>query len=66
MLLDGSIEAERRLRSMLFFDVNNGIARRAWAGNKHAIFSINRVAQSSRLQVTLPHAVDPDLLRFLQ
>jgi urocanate hydratase len=66
MLLDGSIEAERRLRSMLFFDVNNGIARRAWAGNKHAIFSINRVAQSSRLQVTLPHAVDPELLRFLQ
>ena len=66
MLLDGSIEAERRLRSMLFFDVNNGIARRAWAGNKHAIFSINRVAQNSTMQVTLPHAVDPELLRFLQ
>ncbi|MCD9018361.1 urocanate hydratase [Parachryseolinea silvisoli] len=66
MLLDGSIEAERRLRSMLFFDVNNGIARRAWAGNEHAIFSINRVKQSSAMQVTLPHAVDPELLRFLQ
>jgi urocanate hydratase len=65
MLLDGSIEAERRVRSMLFFDVNNGIARRAWAGNKHAIFSINRLAQST-LQVTLPHIVDSELLRFIQ
>lgn len=66
MLLDGSIETERRLRSMLFFDVNNGIARRAWAGNKHAIFSINRVTQNSALRVTLPYATDPDLLRFIQ
>lgn len=67
MLLDGSIEAERRLRSMLFFDVNNGIARRAWAGNKHAIDSISRITQEGgTLQVTLPHAVDPESLRFLQ
>jgi urocanate hydratase len=66
LLLDGSIEAERRVRSMLFFDVNNGIARRAWAGNKHAISSINRITQASALQVTLPHATDPDLLRFIQ
>jgi urocanate hydratase len=66
MLLDGSIEAERRLRAMLFFDVNNGIARRAWAGNEHAISSINRAAQSSSLQVTVPYAADPDLLRFIQ
>ncbi|MBT1708521.1 urocanate hydratase [Fulvivirgaceae bacterium PWU5] len=65
MLLDGSIEAERRVQSMLFFDVNNGIARRAWAGNKHAIFSINRVTQNSSMQVTLPYAVDPESLQFI-
>ena len=42
MLLDGSKDAERRLKSMLFYDVNNGIARRSWARNKEALFAIKR------------------------
>ncbi|RMG69747.1 MAG: urocanate hydratase [Bacteroidetes bacterium] len=63
MLLDGSEAADRRLEGMLFYDVNNGIARRAWARNAPARFAIEReMARTPGLEVTLPHLVDEDLL----
>lgn len=63
MLLDGSEEAQRNLENMLFYDVNNGIARRAWARNKEARFAIEReMARTPGLQVTLASEVDDDLL----
>ncbi|PCE65970.1 urocanate hydratase [Sediminicola luteus] len=66
MLLDGSDEASRRLQSMLFFDVNNGIARRGWARNQEALFAIKReMARTPQLQVTLPEMVDDQLLEGL-
>ncbi|MEI7594786.1 MAG: urocanate hydratase [Bacteroidota bacterium] len=59
MLLDGSDDAERRLRLMLHWDVNNGIARRSWARNEEAIFAIKRaMEQEPKLKVTLPNIVD--------
>ncbi|MEL7147811.1 MAG: urocanate hydratase, partial [Bacteroidota bacterium] len=55
MLLDGTEEAARRLENMLFYDVNNGIARRSWARNKEARFAIEReMARTPQLKVTLP------------
>jgi urocanate hydratase len=66
LVLDGSVDAERRVRSMLFWDVNNGIARRSWARNEGAISAIKRaMTHESRLSVTLPHLVDPILLENL-
>lgn len=63
MLLDGSPEADRRLQQMLFWDVNNGIARRAWARNPHARFAIEEeMKRSPGLQVTLAQEADEDLL----
>jgi urocanate hydratase len=63
MVLDGSNDAQRRLESMLFWDVNNGIARRSWARNKEAIFAIKRAMENNpNLVVTLPNFVDDDLL----
>jgi urocanate hydratase len=63
MLLDGSSESDRRLKNMLHFDVNNGIARRAWARNKNAITSIEREhGHSQRFRVTLPFAADDGLI----
>ncbi|AZI67962.1 urocanate hydratase [Kaistella daneshvariae] len=63
MLLDGSPDAERRLKSMLFWDVNNGIARRSWARNDGAIFAIKRAMEvEPNLKVTLPNIVDESLL----
>ena len=62
MLLDGSDESENKLRSMLHWDVNNGIARRSWARNNEARFAIERAMQQEpRLKVTLPHLVDTNL-----
>lgn len=62
MLLDGSPDAERRLKSMLFWDVNNGIARRSWARNDGAIFAIKRAMEvEPNLKVTLPNFVDDHL-----
>ena len=61
MLLDGSADSERRLTSMLHWDVNNGIARRAWARNEEAVFAIERAMQAEpRLKVTLPNEVSGD------
>ncbi|NND09784.1 MAG: urocanate hydratase, partial [Flavobacteriaceae bacterium] len=66
MVLDGSKDASRRLKSMLFWDVNNGISRRSWARNKEAIFAIKRAMESEpKLKVTLPNSVDEDLLNEL-
>ncbi len=66
MVLDGSKEAERRLKSMLFWDVNNGISRRSWARNEEAIFAIKRAMEAEpNLKVTLPNLVDADLLNSI-
>lgn len=63
MVLDGSKEAGRRLESMLFWDVNNGIARRSWARNGEALFAIKRAMQRNpKLRVTLPHFVEDHIL----
>ncbi|MBW8361272.1 MAG: urocanate hydratase [Kaistella sp.] len=63
MLLDGSADADRRLKSMLFWDVNNGISRRSWARNEGAIFAIKRAMEiEPNLKVTLPNLVDENLL----
>jgi urocanate hydratase len=66
MLLDGSVEADRRLKNMLHFDVNNGIARRAWARNSGAMTSIQR-AQSLNplLQITTPYLTDENLINSI-
>jgi len=64
MVLDGTKEASRRLHSMLFWDVNNGIARRSWARNEEAIFAIKRAMEvEPNLKVTLPNIVDDALLK---
>ncbi len=66
MVLDGSKDAERRLKSMLFWDVNNGIARRSWARNDEAIFAIKRAMEKEpNLKVTLPNSVDDTLINSL-
>lgn len=66
LVLDGSADADRRLKQMLFWDVNNGIARRSWARNKEALFAIKREMQRSPdLKVTLPNLVDDSLLEGL-
>ena len=63
MLLDGTDDADRRLRSMLHWDVNNGISRRSWARNEGATFAIKRaMAAEPNLKVTIPNLVDPSLL----
>lgn len=63
MVLDGSADSDRRLKSMLFWDVNNGISRRSWARNEGAIFAIKRAMEvEPLLKVTLPHLVDETLL----
>lgn len=63
LVLDGSAEASQRLKSMLFYDVNNGIARRSWARNKGAHSAIQREMQRSpNLKVTLPQWVDSEIL----
>ncbi|OHT47398.1 urocanate hydratase [Flavobacterium tructae] len=62
MVLDGSKEASKRLASMLFWDVNNGISRRSWARNDEAIFAIKRAMEvQPLLKVTLPNIVDENL-----
>jgi urocanate hydratase len=63
MLLDGSEDADRRLTSMLHWDVNNGIARRAWARNSGAEFAIAQAMQAEpRLQVTMPHHAEEQVV----
>jgi len=63
MLLDGTNEAQSKLENMLFYDVNNGIARRSWARNDEALFAIKReMKRSPNLKVTLPNMVNDQLL----
>ena len=67
LLLDGSEAAEKRLRNMLFFDVNNGIARRSWARNPEAKFAIEReMARTPELRVTTSEVVDDAVLGNLK
>lgn len=62
MVLDGSEDSSRRLKSMLFWDVNNGIARRNWARNEGAVFAIKRAMDAEpKLKVTLPNIVEMNL-----
>ncbi len=66
MVLDGSKDAERRLKSMLFWDVNNGITRRSWARNGGAVFAIKRAMEANpELKVTLPNFADEKLINGL-
>jgi urocanate hydratase len=63
MTLDGSPDADRRLKMMLHWDVNNGIARRSWARNKEAIFAIKReMERTPNLRVTIPHIADDSII----
>jgi urocanate hydratase len=63
MVIDGSEDSARRIRQMLFWDVNNGIARRSWARNEGAERAIRReMARTPSLQVTLPHHADEQLI----
>jgi len=64
MVIDGSEDSARHIREMLFWDVNNGIARRSWARNSAARFAIEReMARTPGLRVTLPNLADEDLIR---
>ena len=66
MVLDGSKEAKKRLKSMLFWDVTNGVARRNWARNEGAMLTINRAMKiDSKLKVTIPNLVDDIVLKDL-
>jgi urocanate hydratase len=66
MLLDGSKDADRRLKMMLHWDVNNGISRRSWARNEGAIFAIKRAMEiEPKLKVTLPEIVNEQLMETL-
>lgn len=66
MVLDGSKEAKKRLKNMLYWDVNNGIARRSWARNKEAIFTIKRaMSENEKLKVTLPNEADDEMIKKL-
>ncbi len=63
MVVDGSDQADRNIREMLFWDVNNGITRRAWARNQGSIDAIRReMDRTPDLQVTLPNFVDDDII----
>lgn len=66
LLLDGTIESENRAKKMLFWDVNNGIARRSWARNNEAVFAIEQaMIDEPLLKVTLPNLVDDSTLEIL-
>ena len=63
MVLDGSDDASKRLKNMLFYDVNNGISRRSWARNEEALFAIKReMDRTPELKVTLPNLVEEEIL----
>jgi urocanate hydratase len=63
MLLDGTPDADERLRSMLHFDVNNGIARRAWARNEGALSAIERAQKENpKLKITIPYLASDELI----
>jgi urocanate hydratase len=64
LVLDGGDASEQALQSMLHWDVNNGIARRAWARNPHAVFTAKEaMKKEERLEITLPNLVDVQILK---
>tara|TARA_B100000131_G_scaffold302027_1_gene324783 strand:+ start:57 stop:1814 length:1758 start_codon:yes stop_codon:yes gene_type:complete len=64
MYIDGTLDSQRRIDSMLAWDVNNGIARRSWARNEEAIFAIKRAMQAEPLlEVTLPNLVSDEVVK---
>ena len=66
LLLDGSPEAQERLKSMLFFDVNNGLARRSWARNPGAMYAMKRTMEMyPGLRVTYPNRVNETLINAI-
>ena len=66
LVLDGTEDANRKLKNMLFYDVNNGISRRSWARNGGAEFAIKReMSRSPNLKVTLPNHASDDLINSL-
>ena len=66
LVLDGKPETEPKIKRMLFYDVNNGIARRSWARNKEAMFAIQReMKRTQGLKVTLPNLVDDAIIEHL-
>ena len=63
MAIDGSEDSARHIREMLFWDVNNGIARRSWARNKGSMDAIRReMERTPELTVTMPNLVDDDII----
>lgn len=67
MVIDGSEQAERNIRMMLHWDVNNGISRRSWARNKGAMDAIRReMERTPELKVTMPNLVDDSLIESLE
>jgi urocanate hydratase len=63
MVLDGRSETEKKLRMMLHWDVNNGIARRSWSRNKEAVFAMRReMERSPDLKVTMPYIADDEMI----
>ena len=63
MVIDGTEESDRKIQEMLFWDVNNGIARRSWARNSGSMDAIRReMERTPELRVTLPNLVDDALL----
>jgi urocanate hydratase len=66
MLIDGSKESEEKIKNMLFWDVNNGIARRNWARNEEAIFAIkSAMKENKQLKVLIPNTADDNLINSL-
>jgi len=64
LVLDGSERADRLLENMLHWDVNNGVARRAWAGNEGALWEVERAMQAEpRLRLTLPQLADEAVIK---
>ena len=66
MVLDGTDEADKRLHKMLYWDVNNGIARRSWAKNEGAVFTAKRAMKiEPKLKITIPNIADDELINGL-
>ena len=66
IVLDGTSEAEKRVKMMLHWDVNNGISRRSWARNKEAIFAAKReMEKTPEMKVTIPYIADDKLIDSL-
>ncbi|MCX7953683.1 MAG: urocanate hydratase [Bacteroidales bacterium] len=66
LVIDGTDDAQKNIEMMLFWDVNNGIARRSWAGNTGALFTIKRaISKHKNLKVTLPYLADDNLINSI-